>query len=164
MRILVDDEATVLDLVAMLCAQEGHEVAKARSSTEALRQLHTSIFDLLVTDIVMPGINGLVLVRKARALHHDLMAIVITGHAGDHTPADVLAAGATDLILKPFRPPEFRARLRLAVEQKQNMERLRAERRDVQRAGAEMISSLQRELEEARQQVARLSAGLPPHP
>jgi DNA-binding response OmpR family regulator len=163
MRILVvDDEEPVLDLVALLCTQEGHDVAKARSSTDALRQLHTSIFDLIVTDIVMPGINGLMLVRKARALHRDLMAIVITGHAGEHTPADVLAAGATDLILKPFRPTEFRARLRLAVEQKQMMERWRAERRDVQRAGAQMIASLQRELEEARQQVARLSAGLPP--
>lgn len=163
MRILVvDDEQSVLELLALICAREGHEVATAASSTDALAQIKTGLFDLLITDIVMPGMDGLELVRRSKTLHADLMAIVITGHAGQYTLADVLAAGATDLMLKPFRAPELRARLKLAMEQRHAIDSWRERRREAQRAGAEMIAGLQRELEDARHQVARLSARLSP--
>jgi DNA-binding NtrC family response regulator len=112
MRILiVDDEKSIRDLLGQLCAREGHEVITAESVADALAHLKTSQLDLLITDIVMPRIDGLTLVRRARALQPGLVAIVITGHAGRYSYDDVMDAGATALLLKPFRAAELRARL-----------------------------------------------------
>ena len=159
MRILiVDDETAVLDLLRQICAKEGHEPTGASSAADALVALRTNSFDLLITDIVMAGLDGLALVRRARVIQPDLMCIVITGHTCQYTLEDVLAAGATDLILKPFRAPELRARLRLATDQRRVTEQLKARGRDLQTASAEMIDGLQRELNEARQQAARYAA------
>lgn len=116
MRILiVDDEKSIRDLLCQLCAREGHEVITAESVADALAHLKTRDFDLLISDIVMPQIDGLTLVRRARALQPDIVAIVITGHAGRYSYDDVMEAGATDLLLKPFRAAELRARLERAA-------------------------------------------------
>ena len=88
----------------------------------------------------------------------DLMPLVITGHAGEYTLEDVLNAGASDLLLKPFRAPELRVRLRLASEQRRMREQMKAQGRAMQLMSSEMIGGLQRELDEARQYAARLAA------
>ncbi len=159
MRILlVDDERAVLDLLCQICTREGHDVARAESAADALVQLRTEPFDMLITDIVMPGLDGLALVRRGKAMQPDLMPLVITGHAGEYTLEDVLNAGASDLLLKPFRAPELRVRLRLASDQRRMREQMKAQGRAMQLMSSEMIGGLQRELDEARQYAARLAA------
>jgi DNA-binding response OmpR family regulator len=117
MRILiVDDEKSIRDLLCQLCTREGHAVVTAESVPDALAHLKAGDFELLITDIVMPQIDGLALVRRARALQPEIVAIVITGHAGRYSYEDVIEAGAADLLLKPFRAAELRARLKLAEE------------------------------------------------
>lgn len=161
MRILlVDDEPHIRHLLGRICTREGHEVAEAGSAGEALALLRTAAFDMLITDIVMPGLDGLALVRRAKAIQPEIKPIVITGHAGDYTLQDVLAAGAADLILKPLRAAELRARLKLADDQRRAEAQIRTEKRALQASSSQMIDGLQRELDEARQVVARLSAVL----
>jgi CheY-like chemotaxis protein len=128
---------------------------KTASSIDALARLQSGIFDLLVTDILMPGMDGLSLVRRAKALHAELLVIVITGHAGQYSLDEVVAAGASDLLLKPFRAPELRARVKLATEHRAALQEWKARKRALQRASAQVIQGLQRELEEARQVPAR---------
>jgi CheY-like chemotaxis protein len=157
MRILVvDDEVSVLELLGRLCAREGHEVTLTKTAREALGELRTHAFDLLLKDLLLPDLDGLALVRRARAMQPDIMPIVITGHAGQSLE-DVLVAGATDLMLKPFRAPELRARLKLAEDQRRTMQQLKAQGRAIQASSAEVIDGLQKELAEARQTVARLA-------
>lgn len=159
MRILlVDDEKAVLDLLCQLCAREGHDVHRAESAADALLLLRTEPFDMLVTDIVMPGLDGLALVRRAKVMQPTIMPLVITGHAGEYTLEDVLNAGASDLLLKPFRAPELRARLKLASDQRRAMDQLKEQGRAMQAMSSAMIGGLQRELDEARQHAARLAA------
>ncbi|MDP1569144.1 MAG: response regulator [Vicinamibacterales bacterium] len=157
MRILiVDDEADIVDMLAGVCRQDGHEVTACTRSLDALNHVDREPVDLLITDISMPAPDGLELVRLARAKYPDLMAIVITGYAARYPLDEVLGAGASDLLLKPFRMEELRLRVGLAASRLQTIASLRAQQRGLQEISTEMIRGLQNELELARR--------LAPHP
>ncbi len=160
MRILiVDDEEPIVDLLATVCAGEGHETACCTTSTEALEYLAKNRVDLLITDIAMPPPDGLQLVKEARQLQPHILAIVITGYAARYPLEEVLAAGASDLMLKPFRMEEMKARIALADRRRQVVEDLNNRRRQLQEMTADMIKDLEHELEEARRPHA--DAGYP---
>jgi DNA-binding NtrC family response regulator len=101
--LIVDDDADMAALLASVCQSDGHDVLTCTSSRDATAHLETSAVDLLITDIAMAPPNGLELVRTARAMQPDLMALTITGYWGRYSLAEVLATGALDLIFKPFR-------------------------------------------------------------
>ena len=112
--VLVDDEPAILDVLAAACSADGHSVVTFSSSLDALRHLDTHQADLLVTDIVMPPPDGFRLVSTARKTQPGLDAILVTGYSSRYSLEDMLACGATDLLFKPFRLQELRARIRLA--------------------------------------------------
>lgn len=119
MRILiVDDDPAMAELLASVCEADGHEVQARGSSREAVDHLAAHEVDLLITDIAMAPPDGLQLVRTARIMQPDLMAIAVTGYWGRYTLAEVLATGALDLMFKPFRVEEMRARLAMAAERR----------------------------------------------
>ncbi|MEW6321004.1 MAG: response regulator [Acidobacteriota bacterium] len=155
MRILVvDDERDIVDLLAGACTQDGHETTACTRSADAIAALERQSFDLLITDLAMPAPDGLELVRLARRRDPQLLALVITGFADRYPMADVLAAGASDLLVKPFRLDEFRARVALAVGRKQQWNLMQARQRGLQEISTEMIRGLQHELETARRLAA----------
>jgi DNA-binding response OmpR family regulator len=112
--VLVDDEPAILDVLAAACSGDGHTVVTFSSSSDALRYLASHRADLLITDIVMPPPDGFRLVSAARKAQPDLAAILVTGYSSRYSIEDMLACGATDLLFKPFRLQELRARIRLA--------------------------------------------------
>lgn len=119
MRVLiVDDDEPMAELLSIACESDGHEAFSCGSSKEALARLEESRFDLLITDIAMAPPDGLELVRTARAMQPDLLAIAVTGYWGRYTLPEVLATGALDLMFKPFRVEELRARLAMAAERR----------------------------------------------
>ena len=124
MRILiVDDEAAIAELLRATCARDGHEVTVYTASLDARRKLEAHTFDLLITDIAMSPPDGLQLVREAVIWHPKLMAIAITGYAGHYTLPEVLTAGGSELMFKPLRMDEVRARVALASERHRVMVR-----------------------------------------
>jgi DNA-binding response OmpR family regulator len=116
--VLVDDEPAILDVLAAACSADGHSVITFSSSSDASRYLSGSQADLLITDIVMPPPDGFRLVSAARKAQPDLAAILVTGYSSRYSLEDVLACGASDLLFKPFRLQELRARVRLAQERR----------------------------------------------
>jgi DNA-binding response OmpR family regulator len=151
MRILiVDDEASIVELLSSVCVRDDHDVASCTSSTEALQYLEANRVDLLITDIAMGPPDGLQLIREAREKQPQLLAIAITGYAGRYALEDVLGAGASDLMFKPFRMDELRARVALADERRRMVETLNARRQSLQQMSADMIKGLEQELEDAR--------------
>ena len=116
--VLVDDEPAILDVLAAACTADGHTVITFSSSSDALRYLAANPADLLITDIVMPPPDGFRLVSAARKALPDLAAILVTGYSSRYSLEDVLACGAGDLLFKPFRLQELRARVRLAQERR----------------------------------------------
>lgn len=155
--VLVDDEAAILDVLTAACAADGHTVTAFRSSHEALAYLQANSVDLLITDIVMPPPDGFRLVSAARKIQPHIGAILVTGYTQRYSLEDVLACGATDLLFKPFRLHELRARVRLA-EQRRRMvlEHLQL----LREARPPSDEDLQREAEELR--AALLAAGARP--
>jgi two-component system response regulator AtoC len=116
--VLVDDEPAILDVLAAACSADGHTVVTFSSSSDALRYLAGNTADLLITDIVMPPPDGFRLVSAARKAQPDLAAILVTGYSSRYSLEDVLACGASDLLFKPFRLQELRARICLAQERR----------------------------------------------
>jgi DNA-binding response OmpR family regulator len=155
MRILiVDDEAAVAELLASFCESDEHDVETCTSPLEAIGRIAAAPPDVLVTDIVMAQLDGLSLVREAHKVDKHLEAVVITGFASNYTLDDVLQAGASDLILKPIRMKEFRARIDLAIARRRAFIAQASRQRDLQTTSTEMIEGLQRELEDAVKQSA----------
>jgi DNA-binding response OmpR family regulator len=160
MRILVvDDELPIAELLGGACTQAGHEVAVRASSVEALNYMETHQVDLLVTDIAMPAPDGFFLIREARRRNLRLIAIAVTGHSVQEMLDEVIASGASDLISKPVRLAEFRARIALAVERRRTLDTYIERHRQLQLANSQRVKDLERELEESRRSVASLRPG-----
>jgi two-component system response regulator FlrC len=112
-RILVtDDEEGIRSFVAEALATDGHAVAQAADGNEALCKLAERGFDLLLTDLKMPGLDGMALVRKVRAEQPELEVIVLTAHGTVDTAVEAMKLGALDYLQKPVGSP---AELRLLV-------------------------------------------------
>ena len=100
--LVVDDEETVADLCQEFLGGEGYELKVARSGEEAIRQLPLVRPDVVLTDINMPGLTGLEVMRYAKEADPEVCVIVVTGHASAATAIDALRQGAYDYVSKPF--------------------------------------------------------------
>ena len=126
--LVVDDEAAIRALLEEVLRREGFACATARSGDEAVELLRTEPFDIVGTDIRMPGISGIDLTRHVRA-ETEADVIVLTAFSSDYQYEAMAAEGASDFILKPCRPTEFVARVRRVLgERRLRSERDRAER------------------------------------
>jgi len=106
--LVVDDEPGVLHVCRRAFRRLGYDPETASSTEEALELLSREQFDLLVTDIMMPGITGLELLARALELQPHLAAIVITGFGTIEVAIKALRAGARDFVVKPFSVPDLR--------------------------------------------------------
>ena len=102
-RILaVDDQRYFRELIEGLLSEEGYEAQTAGSGEEALRILERSAFDVVLTDLVMPGMDGCDLVHRIRERDPDQDIVVVTGVVDVKTAVDAMKLGANDYLLKPF--------------------------------------------------------------
>jgi DNA-binding NtrC family response regulator len=116
--LLVDDEPTPLGLAKEILSTAGHVIETARSGDEALTRLKGSMFDLVVTDLVMPGMSGLDLLRRIGESWPDIAVIILTGHADVSTAVSAIREGAENYITKPFDVDRFRLDVQRALERK----------------------------------------------
>jgi signal transduction histidine kinase len=101
--LIVDDEAAQMRALCDTLAQEGYSTHGFTSAREALGALREQPFDLLLTDLMMPGIDGITLIRACHEIDRDLACIVMTGHGTVPTAVAALKEGAHDYVLKPFK-------------------------------------------------------------
>lgn len=120
--LVVDDEPQVCDFLAEALTHLGHTVEIARDGLEALRKAEEFPFHIVITDMNMPGMDGMELIKKLLEDHKNVDIIAITGHSMRYRYTDVIAAGAADFISKPFTINELEAKL----------ERILRERRVIQ--------------------------------
>jgi hypothetical protein len=100
--IIVDDEVRTMEALSITLRSNGYDTAGFSSSGEALEAIRTRKFDLILTDLIMPEMDGVDLLNAALKLDPDLIGIMITGHGTIKTAISAMKAGATDYILKPF--------------------------------------------------------------
>lgn len=114
MRILiVDDQAEMLSVIAKMLDRTGHELVLQTDPKKALEQLRSERFDVLVTDMLMPELRGIDIIRELRREKSDLWIVAISGGGDTITEKSMLrmseAYGADRVLYKPFRKPELLA-------------------------------------------------------
>jgi ATP-dependent Lon protease len=107
--LLVDDQPAVSRMLCRWLAAHGYSVVAAGSGEEAMAQLARRPFDVMVSDVVMPGVGGLRLLEHARALRPGTRVILMTGYATLDSAIAALRGGAADYLEKPFEPDELAA-------------------------------------------------------
>ena len=101
--LVVDDEASIRDMMTKTLALAEYEVAEAPDGRAALGLLRTAAFDLIITDLKMPGIDGLTLIREARRLAPTLPVIIITAYSTEGSAIEAVNLGVAGYLTKPFR-------------------------------------------------------------
>ena len=100
--LVVDDESTTQDTLGTFLETEGYHVATARSGAEALSRIEQQEFDVIVADVVMPGVGGFEVLERSRVLNPEAAVILMTGHATVEMAIEALRRGACDYLQKPF--------------------------------------------------------------
>jgi DNA-binding NtrC family response regulator len=115
--LFVDDEAPLRTLMAERLRERGFEVAEAQNGETALGLLEQFAFDVVITDLRMPGIDGGRVVESARGRYPGIIGIVITGYGTVRDAVEAIKRGASDFIAKPFQFDELMHVLQKALEQ-----------------------------------------------
>jgi signal transduction histidine kinase len=136
--LVVDDEATVREMVSKVVQHIGYEVATADHGIKALEMLRKEPFTILITDIKMPEMDGFELMKIVKTEFPDLHIICITGQGASYTYTDVVAVGATDYITKPFTIDEMRAKLTRVIRERNLIANLTQNSIELERANQEL--------------------------
>lgn len=116
--LVIDDEEIVCESVKRILEEENYEVEIALSGFEAFDKMATNPFDIVITDLKMPGIDGMEVLRRIRGEYPNTIVIMITGFSTVETAVEAMKLGAFDYIPKPFTPDEVSVVVKKAVEQK----------------------------------------------
>ncbi len=139
--LITDDDANLRDLLTEAVRSWGCQADSASDGEEAIEKLKAERFDMVITDLMMPGMDGIELLKRVAAFDKDVLVVIITGYAAIETALKAIREGAYDYIAKPFRLDE----LRIVV--KNGCERIRLARQN---------SSLHDELRTAYSQIAAI--------
>ena len=115
--LVVDDEQVVLDSVRKNLKKEGYEMHTVLSAADALEHLGSEGVDVVITDLMMPGMDGLEMMVEMKERGHDQPVVMITGYATMRTALQALRKGAFDYIAKPFTRAELQGVVSRAVRQ-----------------------------------------------
>jgi DNA-binding NtrC family response regulator len=120
--LVVDDEPMIVSLLSTVLREKGWDVTEAWSGTDGIDQLDRARFDVILTDLVMPGDSGIDLLRAAKEIHPDVEVILMTGYATADTAIEAMRNGAYHYIMKPLKAEEVVNLVEKAYSQRQ-MER-----------------------------------------
>jgi DNA-binding NtrC family response regulator len=116
--LVVDDEMIVCESCKRILEEEGYEVETALSGKEAFEKMKANPFDIVITDLKMPGIDGMEVLKSFRKEYPDSIIIMITGFSTVETAVEAMKLGAFDYIPKPFTPDEVSVVVKKAIEKK----------------------------------------------
>ncbi len=115
--LIVDDEESVRDSLYNWFMEDGYEVSCAADAKEALTKIEKQKFDIILADIKMPGMDGMEMHRRIRALNSEAIVIIMTAFASVDTAVQALRDGAFDYVTKPFDPDDLSHLIRNAANQ-----------------------------------------------
>ena len=114
--LVVDDEPSMRDMLRIVLRRDGYDVTVASNGREALAAMEHGFFDLLLTDIRLPDIDGVQVLREAKVRHRDTVALMMTAYASTETAVEAMRLGAADYFIKPFNMDELRLKVRSHLE------------------------------------------------
>ncbi len=128
--LIVEDEPKMRRLLEISLGEEGHTVYTAAEGEAGLKCLRREAIDLVVTDLKLPGMNGLEFLQEAKRLDAGLPIVVMTAYGSVETAVDAMKAGASDYVLKPFTMAE----MKLVIRKELDVQKMRDENRSLREA------------------------------
>jgi two-component system response regulator PilR (NtrC family) len=117
--LVVDDERSMRELLAIVLRREGYEVSLAENGRQAIDFLERESIDLLISDIKMPDMSGVDVLRVAKKIDQDILGIMITAFASTETAVEAMRLGACDYLSKPFDVDLLKMKVREKIENRQ---------------------------------------------
>ncbi len=115
----VDDDEEMIGLLHEVVSQLGHVSVTAVDGVDALEKLGESEFDIIITDISMPRMNGIELTKRIKTDFEDIDVVVVTGYQEEYKYTDVIEIGASDFISKPFNINELEAKINRIIRERE---------------------------------------------
>lgn len=120
--LLVDDEEDILNILKFLLEKEGYEVDTAPNGEEALKKVEKKYYDVVLTDLRMPGIDGMIVLEKTKELRPSTEVVIMTAYASIESAVEAVKKGASDYIVKPFINEDLKMRIKRIIEHR-NLQR-----------------------------------------
>ncbi|OGW54305.1 MAG: Fis family transcriptional regulator [Nitrospirae bacterium RBG_19FT_COMBO_55_12] len=114
--LVVDDEKSMRDFLSIMLKKEGYEVVTAENGGDALKTVQGEIFDLVISDVKMPELDGIDVLKAVKEVSPETVVIMITAFATTETAVEAMKLGAYDYIIKPFKVDEIKLIIRKALE------------------------------------------------
>ena len=115
--LVVDDHLAARRAVSEILSDAGYDVDSCSGGTEALKRIKADSFDVIVTDLMMPGMTGLEMIQRIRESGCDSQVVMVTAHATVETAVQAMRHGAYDYLEKPFDAPRLESVIARAIEQ-----------------------------------------------
>ncbi len=114
--LVVDDEPSMREMLRIVLSRDGYDVVVAKNGTEGIERLQAEPFDLLLSDIRMPDLSGVDVLRAARQINGEIVVFMMTAFASTDTAVEAMRLGALDYFTKPFSMDELRLKIRQHLE------------------------------------------------
>src|SRR3989454_696795 len=131
--LVVDDERSMRELLAIMLKQAGHDVTVADGGEAAIRALQSNTFDLIITDLRMRQVDGLAVLRATKEHSPQTVVLVVTAFASTETAVEAMKLGAYDYLTKPFKLDEIKLTIANALERKRLQDENQALKRQLRR-------------------------------
>jgi DNA-binding NtrC family response regulator len=128
--LIVEDEPRMRRLLEISLGEDGHTVHAAEDAETGIKFLRKDSIDLVLTDLKLPGMNGLEFLQEAKTLNASIPVVVMTAYGSVETAVEAMKAGASDYVLKPFTMAE----MRLVVKKELDVQKVRDENRSLREA------------------------------
>jgi len=116
--LLVDDDDSLRDMLSIVLKKEGYDVVSLENAMLALKLLKKKSFDLIISDIKMPGISGIKLLERMKSINNEIPVIMITAYASTNDAVEAMKLGAENYITKPFNLDELKIIINKALHKK----------------------------------------------
>jgi len=117
--LVIDDEINIAELQRVLLQKNGYEVTTVFTGKDALELLKQRYFDLVITDLNMPDMDGLKILQYIKELNPEIQIIILTGYGTIASAVEAIKLGASDYLTKPFAPKEFIIKVKFTLERQQ---------------------------------------------
>ena len=131
--LIVDDDKKLLAVLTSILSEEKHNVMTCSNGLEAIDKCRNKAFDLIISDLMMPGASGLEVLKESRKIYPETLVVLVTGYASIETAIQAIREGAYDYITKPFKLEEIKIvvhnageKIRLINENKRLLQKLQA--------------------------------------
>ena len=159
--LIVDDELSMRQFLSILLDREGYITEQADSAESALDIIETTFFDLIISDVNMPGLSGLDLLKMIKKISPETAVLLITAFSTSEQAVEAMKLGAYDYIAKPFKVEEIKVLVRNALD-KRNLERenLRLKKEITERYGFSGLVGKSKKMREIYTLIEKLSASM----